>query len=166
MVQQQLFYVFASLAVASGLLMVVQRNPVTAAMNLVVTMFSLAALFVLLNAHFLAVIQLLVYAGAIMVLFVFVIMLLNLQDEELRWRGRSFMHVVSVAVVLFALAQIRELIGRTPEMRVAPIGDAYGTTAEIGRLLFSDYLFPFEIVSILILAAIVGAVVLAKRRLD
>jgi NADH-quinone oxidoreductase subunit J len=163
---QQLFYLFASLAVASGLLMVLQRNPVTAAMNLVVTMFSLTALFVLLNAHFLAVIQLLVYAGAIMVLFVFVIMLLNLQDQELAPRGRSFVHVVSVAVVLFALAQGWDLLGRTPPLRAEPIDAVFGTTAEMGRLLFSDYLFPFEIVSILILAAIVGAVVLAKRRLD
>jgi NADH-quinone oxidoreductase subunit J len=163
---QQLFYVFGSLAVASGLLMVLQRNPVTAAMNLVVTMFSLAALFVLLNAHFLAVIQLLVYAGAIMVLFVFVIMLLNLQDEELRPRGRSFTHVLSVAVVLFALAQLWELLSRTSTLRAEPVDAVFGTTAEMGRLLFSDYLFPFEIVSILILAAIVGAVVLAKRRLD
>ncbi len=163
---QQLFYVFASLAVASGLLMVLQRNPITAAMNLVVTMFSLAALFVLLSAHFIAVIQLLVYAGAIMVLFVFVIMLLNLQDDELRSRRRNFMHVVSVAVVLFAMGQLWQLLSRTPATPLAPVDEPYGTTGEMGRLLFSDYLFPFEIVSILILAAIVGAVVLAKRRLD
>ena len=164
--QQQLFYVFAALAVASGLLMVLQRNPITAAMNLVVTMFSLATLFVLLSAHFLAAIQLLVYAGAIMVLFVFVIMLLNLQDDELRPRGRAFLHVVSVAVVLFAMAQLWQLLSRSSSLRLAPIDDSYGTTAEMGRLLFTDFLFPFEIVSILILAAIVGAVVLAKRRLD
>ncbi|MDP3937353.1 MAG: NADH-quinone oxidoreductase subunit J [Deltaproteobacteria bacterium] len=163
---QQLFYVFGSLAVASGLLMVLQRNPITAAMNLVVTMFSLAALFVLLSAHFIAVIQLLVYAGAIMVLFIFVIMLLNLQDDELRPRGRNFIHLVSVAVVLFAMAQLWQLLSRTPAIPLAPVDEAYGTTGEMGMLLFSDYLFPFEIVSILILAAIVGAVVLAKRRLD
>ena len=164
--EQNLFYIFASLAVASSLLMVIQRNPITAAMNLVVAMFALAALFVLLNAHFLAVIQLLVYAGAIMVLFIFVIMLLNLQEQELAPRKRTFMHLISVALVLYALSQLVELLTRTPSRQLPDVGPAYGTTAEIGRLLFSDYLFAFEIVSVLILAAIVGAVVLAKRRLD
>lgn len=146
--------------------MVTQRNPVTAAMNLVVTMFAIAAIFALLNAHFLAVIQLLVYAGAIMVLFVFVIMLLNLQEQELLPRKRNFLHTVSIALALYAVVQVWQLLARTPGPEAPQADPAYGTTAEIGRLLFSDYLFPFEIVSVLILAAIVGAVALAKRRLD
>ena len=164
--EQILFYIFASIAVASSLLMVMQRNPITAAMNLVVTMFALAAIFVLLNAHFLAVIQLLVYAGAIMVLFVFVIMLLNLQDQALRPRKRRFLHLISAALAVYAFSQVHALLSRSPAEKMPPLDPAYGTTDAIGNLLFTDYLFPFEIVSILILAAIVGSVVLAKRRLD
>lgn len=164
--EQILFYIFAATAVASSLLMVIQRNPITAAMNLVVTMFALAAIFVLLNAHFLAVIQLLVYAGAIMVLFVFVIMLLNLQDQALRPRKRRFLHLIGVALAVYAFSQLHELISRSPAEKMPPVEPAYGTTGALGDLLFTDYLFPFEIVSILILAAIVGSVVLAKRRLD
>ncbi len=164
--EQLLFYVFAALAVASSLLMVLQRNPVTAAMNLVLAMFAIAALFVLLHAHFMAAIQLLVYAGAIMVLFVFVIMLLNLQEEELRSRKRNFLHVLSVALAIFAFLQIRELLDRTPAEPVPEMDSTFGTTQAVGKLLFSDYLLPFELTSVLILAAIVGAVVLAKRKLD
>jgi NADH-quinone oxidoreductase subunit J len=164
--EQSLFYVFAAVAVASSLVMVLQRNPVTAAMNLVLAMFAVAALFVLLNAHFMAAIQLLVYAGAVMVLFVFVIMLLNLQEEELRWRKRNFLHVLSVALVIFSFLQIRELLDRTPSEPLPKLDSAFGTTQAVGKLLFSDYLLPFELTSVLILAAIVGAVVLAKRKLD
>lgn len=164
--EQSLFYVFAALAVASSLVMVLQRNPVTAAMNLVLAMFAVAALFVLLNAHFMAAIQLLVYAGAVMVLFVFVIMLLNLQEEELRWRKRNFLHVLSVALVIFSFLQIRDLVDRTPAEALPKLDSAFGTTQAVGKLLFSDYLLPFELTSVLILAAIVGAVVLAKRKLD
>jgi NADH-quinone oxidoreductase subunit J len=164
--EQSLFYVFAALAVASSLAMVLQRNPVTAAMNLVLAMFAIAALFVLLHAHFMAAIQLLVYAGAIMVLFVFVIMLLNLQEEQLRSRKRNFLHVLSVALVIYAFLQIRELLDRTPAEPVPEMDSAFGTTEAVGKLLFSDYLLPFELTSVLVLAAIVGAVVLAKRKLD
>ena len=163
--EQTMFYVFAAVALGSSLAMVLQRNPVAAAMNLVLTMFSLAALFVLLHAHFLAVIQLLVYAGAVMVLFLFVIMFLNLTDEQLRPGKKSLLHGAGVALAVFALLQFRDLIHRTPAAVQKPLDPSFGTTAAIGKLLFSDYLLPFEITSILILAAIVGAVVLAKRRL-
>jgi NADH-quinone oxidoreductase subunit J len=164
--EQSLFYVFAAIALGSSLAMVMQRNPIAAAMNLVLTMFSLAALFALLNAHFLAAIQLLVYAGAVMVLFVFVIMFLNLQDEQLVPVKRTILHVAGVALAIFALYQLRELVRRTPDAPLAALDAKFGTTAAIGRLLFSDYLLPFELTSVLILAAIVGAVVLAKRRID
>jgi len=164
--EQAVFYVFAAIALGSSLAMVVQRNPVAAAMNLVLTMFSLAALFVLLQAHFLAVIQLLVYAGAVMVLFLFVIMFLNLTEDQMMPGRRSILHVAGVALAIYALFQLRALIQRTPPVSAKPVDAAFGTTKAIGRLLFSDYLLPFEITSVLILAAIVGAVVLAKRRLD
>jgi NADH-quinone oxidoreductase subunit J len=164
--EQTLFYIFASLAVASSVAMVMQRNPVAAAMNLVVAMFSLAALFALLEAHFLAVIQILVYAGAVMVLFLFVIMFLNLQAEQLLPGKRSVLHVIGVALAIYALLQIRELVTRTPAVTLPPVDASFGTTEAVGKLLFSDYLLPFELTSVLILAAIVGAVILAKRRLD
>ena len=164
--EQTLFYVFAAIALGSSLAMVAQRNPVAAAMNLVLTMFALAVLFVLLQAHFLAVIQLLVYAGAVMVLFLFVIMFLNLTEEQLVPGRKSILHVAGVALALYALFQIRELVQRTPPSVPKTLGADFGTTKAIGKLLFSDYLLPFELTSVLILAAIVGAVVLAKRRLD
>jgi len=161
-----LFAIFGAISVGGAIMVVTRRHPMTSALYLILTLFAVAALFALRQAHFLAVIQLLVYAGAIMVLFIFVIMLLNLQEQELAPRKRTFMHVISVALVLYALSQLIELLTRTPSRQLPEVGPAYGTTAEIGRLLFSDYLFAFEIVSVLILAAIVGAVVLAKRRLD
>ncbi len=164
--EQTVFYVFAAIALGSSLAMVLQRNPVAAAMNLVLTMFSLAALFVLLHAHFLAVIQLLVYAGAVMVLFLFVIMFLNLTEEQLLPGRKSILHGAGIALAVYALLQIRELVHRMPAARPRALATDFGTTKAIGKLLFSDYLLPFELTSVLILAAIVGAVVLAKRRLD
>ena len=167
-----IFWAFAGLAMASALLCITRRNPVASALWLVVTLFSLAALFVLLDAQFIAVLQLLVYAGAIMVLFLFVIMLLNLGRA-----GPSDMKGplgLGVAVLLagFMLVQLLRMHpgggGSTPAHAPSAMARAaaeQGMIPAVARPLFSVYLVPFEITSVLLLAAIVGAVVLAKRKL-
>ena len=164
-----LFYVFSALSVAGAVLVLVNRNPMTCAMSLVVSVLSLAILYLLLSAHFLAVAQMIVYAGAIVVLFIFVIMLLNLTDEELgRFRFSLFK-------TIGAFVAVATLLAVSPDIRVsipAPAaGDAgapagYGSTKAVGKLLFGEFLLPFELTSILILSAMVAGVVLAKRELQ
>lgn len=164
--QQLFFYVVALVAVISGLLVVTCRNPVNSAISLVMTFFCLAMFYVTLHAPFMAAIQIMVYAGAIMVLIVFVIMLLNLGSAvAVRYR-----HAVTGAVVASGLMLFQVLImlkkGSVSAVR-GPIDaahvEAVGHTELIGQSLFTDFLLPFEIASILLLVAIVGAVVLAKR---
>jgi NADH-quinone oxidoreductase subunit J len=179
------FYLFATVAVVAACLCILQRNPVSAAMWLVVTMFSLAAIYVLLDAQFIAAIQVLVYAGAVMVLFLFVIMLLNLGHATSDVRGPSSVAAAIVLVGLLAI-ELFALWRYTPRRLAAELaqspafGDprsafaagemarqeavARGVVGGIAAPLFQIYLVPFEITSILLLAAIVGAVVLAKRR--
>ena len=180
------FYILAVGAVASALLCITQRNPIASALWLVSTMFSLAAIYVLLQAQFIAAIQVLVYAGAVMVLFVFVIMLLNIGRTGSDVRGKP-VRVVALLVGLGLMAELALLSQVTPGgLAVAngvaagastplvafPAGQAaldaparQGVVGAIAEPLFRDYLVPFEITSILLLAAAVGAVVLAKRKL-
>ena len=161
-----LFYVFAFLTLVFGFLVVLNpfsRNPVTSAMFLVLTIASLAGLFVLLHAFFLAAIQVLVYAGAVMVLFLFVIMLLDLKAEE-RQKLRLFSlfaGVVAAGALLFVFLQT--LLHFQPSSTGQPVLE--GGTIDLGRLLFKDYLLPFEIVSVLLLVAMVGVVLLSKKDL-
>jgi NADH-quinone oxidoreductase subunit J len=144
---------------------VISRNPVHAAMNLVAAFFFLAGIYVLLVAHLIAFLQILVYAGAVMVLFLFVIMLISLGDEHLeqeRYRGMQLLGVVGAlglaAVLAFAITgAIRDVPAALPA--------DFGTVKAVGRLLFTQYLLPFEATSLLLLAAIVGAVVVAKERI-
>jgi NADH-quinone oxidoreductase subunit J len=146
-----------------------QKSAVSSALFLIATMVSIAILFLLLNAPFLAAIQIIVYAGAIMVLFIFVIMLLNLRKDEFgpeRKKAQRFFGIVLVFLLLVGLATIIELgalgLESTGEISqpVSPAGPE-----PLAQLLFTKYLFPFELASILLLVAIVGAVVMAKRRL-
>jgi len=166
------FWAFAGLAVVSALCCITRRSPVASALRLVVTLFSLAALFVLLDAQFLAVLQVLVYAGAIMVLFLFVIMLLNLGragPTDLRGPAGLGVGVLLSGLLLVQLLALRQA-GLSPSVAAAPgavarVAAEQGMVPAIARPLFGAYLVPFEITSVLLLAAIVGAVVLAKRRL-
>jgi NADH-quinone oxidoreductase subunit J len=161
-----LFYVFAFLTLLFGFLVVANpfsSNPVTSAMFLVLTMGSLAALFALLSAFFLAAVQVLVYAGAVMVLFLFVIMLLDLKAEERR-RVRKFgVFAGLVAVGAFVVILLRSLLYSPLEAQSSPT--LKGDAAELGALLFRQYLLPFEIVSVLLLVAMVGVVLLSKKDL-
>jgi NADH-quinone oxidoreductase subunit J len=167
-----IFWVFSAIALASALLCVTRRNPVASALWLVLTMFALAGIFVLLEAHFIAAMQVLVYAGAIMVLFLFVIMLLNVGQSETDdlpgWLG----HVVMLGIggilafelwVITRIAPASDL--RLPAGALRQMNEQEGAVRVISDPLFREFLVPFEITSVLLLAAVVGAVVLAKRRL-
>jgi NADH-quinone oxidoreductase subunit J len=183
---EAVFYLFATVAVLSALLVVTQRNPIASAFWLISTMLSLAGIFVLLNAQFIGIIQVLVYAGAVMVLFLFVIMLLNLGRDETdlkRWP----VWVLAAGVVVLLLAELAALPRYSAERLAleytgsAGLADpglvfgeatsaaadaaAQGVTGAIARPLFQQYLVPFELTSVLLLTAIVGAVVLAKRKI-
>ena len=165
------FYLFGLIAVASALLFVTRKSPVAAALWLINTMFCLAALFVLLDAQFIGALQVIVYAGAIMVVFLFVIMLLNLgQSPPADIRG-IWWKIAAGAVGIAILAEVATVIrAKTPATLTLPPGIAANQVATTGAVapvagpLFNDYLLAFEITSILLLAAIVGAVVVGRQR--
>jgi NADH-quinone oxidoreductase subunit J len=159
------FYLFGLLAVAGSLLFVTRKSPVAAALWLVNVMFCISAMFVMLDAQFIGAIQVLVYAGAIMVVFIFVVMLLNLghptEIQDLRSTGTR---ITAGLVGLAMLAEVLVLSRvKLPVELPAPAPGA-NVTASVADVLFHEYLLPFELTSVLLLAAIVGAVVLAKRR--
>jgi NADH-quinone oxidoreductase subunit J len=159
------FYLFGLIAIASALLFVTRKSPVAAALWLVNTMFCLAALYVMLDAHFIGAIQVLVYAGAIMVVFVFVVMLLNLGHGSDVSDVRD--HRTRLAAGAVGLALLAELLvltrARVPQLE-STFDPADNVVVPVARPLFTQYLLAFEITSVLLLVAIVGAVVLAKRR--
>lgn len=160
-----LFLFFAALAVGCALNLVLQTHPISSALSLIGVMGSLAVLYLLLGGEFLAAVQLIVYAGAIMVLFVFVIMLLNAGAEK-----RPSKKVLRTAValpLLFTLAGIGAFLAATqvPRTEMVRFGAFTAGPYEIGRALFTTYLLPFEVTSILILIAILGAVVLARKEI-
>ena len=168
-----LFYVFAAVAIGGGLGVVLARSPVGSLLFMVTTLASLAGTFVLLEAHFLAAIQVIVYAGAIMVLFLFVIMLLNLgHDYQKDLKGGVFA-ILSFAVVGLMAGLLARGIGGAEGLVEGPGGAAidaalreHGVVGAIAQPLYTDYVVPFEITGILLLVAIVGAIVLAKRRVE
>ena len=160
------FFLFALVAVASAVLVVLFRNPVHSALSLVTTLFCLAGLFVLLDAHFLAAVQVIVYAGAIMVLFLFVIMLLNLgHPDALEPATGKSRRITVLLVVVALLAELAYMAGR--QMGMPPASESAEIAAEnvpyIGKLLYTDYLFPFEVASMILLVALVGVIVLVKQ---
>lgn len=167
-----LFYLFAFVSVICALGVLVMKNPIHCALMLVGTFFCLGAVYVMLNAEFVAVIQVLVYAGAIMVLFLFVLMLLASGDQTqfaVKWDAGK---ILAVAVTIGIFFQIASVF-LDSEMTLGPKGDypietveEIGSITLIGRLLFTEYVLPFEIISILLLVAVIGAVVIAKRRFN
>jgi NADH-quinone oxidoreductase subunit J len=170
MTQAVLFYLFSLVAMIAGFSVITARNPLVSALSLVVCFFFLASDYVLLDAHFVAVVQVLVYAGAIMVLFIFVIMLLNLRDDQMPGpmyeMGRRTFAGMAVAGLLGTglIAGLERVSANFP----TSIPKNYGTIADIGTAVFSpqaSYMLPFEVVSALLTVALVGAVVLAKREI-
>jgi NADH-quinone oxidoreductase subunit J len=161
-----LFYVFAALTLACGVLVVANpfsRNPVTSAMFLVLTIISMAGLFVLLHAFFLAAVQIIVYAGAVIVLFLFVIMLLNLKEEERR-KIKKFGLIAGLVSVGAIVAIFLKNLGATL-FNSSALPTLEGDTASLGKLLFTQYVLPFEVISILLLVAMVGVILLSKKDL-
>jgi len=167
MLELVLFYIFATVAVVSAILMITRRNPIMSVLYLIANFFALAGMYLLLHAQFLAIIQIIVYAGAIMVLFLFVIMLLNVGDEQQLKEKLGYQKFIAVGFsVGFALEILYLVQTSTGDQyfEQSPLAAEIGTVEFIGKQLFTKYLFPFEITSILLLAAIVGAIVLAKKR--
>jgi NADH-quinone oxidoreductase subunit J len=160
-----MFWVFAVPLVATALGVVIARSPVYAAMNLVAAFFFMAGIYVLLTAHLIAFMQILVYAGAVMVLFLFVIMLISLGDEHLYPSRKTAMQYLGVlgAVALFGV--LFTAIARVALGAPKALEPSFGTVKAVGAVLFTDYLLPFEATSLLLLVAIVGAVVVAKERI-
>lgn len=170
MLEMGIFILLAIVATVTAILVIAQRNPVASAIYLIVTFFALAGIYLLLEAQFIAIIQVLVYAGAIMVLFLFVIMLLNLEKEKkliARQRLQKILGVFLGGILLGQIGLIFKSVliegskGNFPPEKVA----ALGNTEVVARLLFTDFLLPFEITSVLLLVAIIGAIVLAKKQL-
>lgn len=182
-IQPILFMILSAVTVGSALLVVLNRNPVASAVFLVLTFFSLAGIYALMNAVFIATMQVLVYAGAIMVLVVFVLMLLNLREETHQeiWSNPAKKTVIVLIVIAYSFLLLVSLkatkdsdptvitnitspnyeykLSDTPESKVTVTGN----TAAVGASTFIDYLLPFEIISILLLVAVIGAVTIAKK---
>ena len=168
------FYIFAVVTVLGAMLVVSQKNPVYSVLSLILSFFGLAGLYVLLEAPFVAVVQIIIYAGAIMVLFLFTVMLLNVPREDAAEWDRSHplyrpMAVrVGGALALLLALELGWALSRTSGL-AAGVGEdraAVSSVAELGKVLFTDYMFAFEVTSILIIASMVGAVVLARKRED
>ena len=158
-----LFILFGAIAVGGAIMVVTRVHPMASALYLILTLFAVAALFVLRQAHFLAAIQVIVYAGAIVVLFIFVIMLINVPENRLPVERATTMRVLGVVAAGLFLLESAVLARRFGMPRSA--GGREGTVEAVGRALFTDYLLAFEITSVLLLAGVVGAITLAKKKL-
>ncbi|MCC2590991.1 NADH-quinone oxidoreductase subunit J [Chryseobacterium sp. MFBS3-17] len=164
--EQFLFFFVAFLAIVSAAYFVFSRNPMYALLSLIVTMFSIAGMYILLNAQFLGIVQIIVYAGAIMVLFLYILMMLNLNkaDESKKQNTLKFIGVFSAGILLIGMLGAFRGVKQNI-LAEDGIDFSVGLTKNLGRLLFNEYVVPFELASILILAGIVGAVLIGKKDL-
>ena len=161
--QAVLFYILAGFAVIGGLLMVSLKNPLSGAFALILSLCSLAGLFAMLHAEFVFILQILVYAGAIMVLIIFTIMLLNLKKEELEEAPVGWMRLLLTATACAAAAFAAiQIFGEVTPARVEMAAD-FGSMEAVGRSMLSDFIYPCEVISLILLVAIVGVVLLAKK---
>lgn len=162
-----LFYLFAIAAVASALFTVLNPRPVSSAMSLVLTMFSLAGIYVLLDAQLVAALQVIVYAGAIMVLILFVVMLLNATEKDAHTNVKRLLaQVALLAFIGFVfLGMACKFAPDAARTTASHFPVDYGTVKGVGRLLFNEYVLPFEAVSLILLSAVTGAIILARRKL-
>ena len=166
-----IFYPLAGLCVLFALGVVINKSPVGSAMSLIAMMLGLAGIFVLQQAHFIAILQIIIYAGAIMVLFMFVIMLLNLKGkgEDENWLSRDKNLLLTVLTGLLSAGILYKIIEVTNSGEFnspALLPETFGTVREVGTVLFTEFVLPFEVASILLLVAMIGAVVLAKSKVD
>jgi NADH-quinone oxidoreductase subunit J len=158
-----LFILFGAIAVGASIMVVTRNHPMASALYLILALFAVAALFVLRQAHFLAAVQVIVYAGAVVVLFVFVIMLINVPDNRLPVERASVGRVLGVMASGLFILESAVLARRFAMPKIRPA--AVGTLEAVGKALFTDYLLAFEVTSVLILAAVIGAIALAKKKL-
>lgn len=163
MLEAILFYAFAALAVVTALLVIFSPHPVYSVLFLVITMFALASLYTMLHAYFIAAIQMIVYAGAILVLFLFVVMLLNLDQEGDETFRVGPARWFAVPLGLAFICELYPILAHISSNASAPKILSEGTTQALGQLLFTKHLLPFEVISFLLLAAILGTTVLSKR---
>ena len=164
-----IFYPLAGLCVIFALGVVFNKNPIGSAMSLIAMMLGLAGIFVLRQAHFIAILQIIIYAGAIMVLFMFVIMLLNLKGDDAVWKKReknTLLTVLTGLLIAGVLYKVLEITNADGFNSPAHVLETFGTTREVGTILFTEFVLPFEVASILLLVAMIGAVVLAKSKVD
>jgi NADH-quinone oxidoreductase subunit J len=160
-----LFFVFAGLAVLGAVGLVFFRHPMNGAMSFVVTLIALAGLYALLSAKLIIPLQLIVYAGAIMSLIVFIIMFLNIQPSDLPREETKFFYILGGSVVVLPIGLfLAKIVSKLPDGSTEILGNNFGGVKEVGLLLYKDWLVPFEIVSILLLVALIGAVILAGKR--
>ena len=167
--EQVVFFSLAAVAVFSAVMMLLQRNPVNSALFLILNFFSLGGLYLTLHAQFIAMVHILVYAGAIMVLFLFVIMLLNLGDGRRLRETLTVKSYLSIGLSVCLFAELLYIFGFSNASQFtaqAPNAFEMGTVEYIGKVLFTRFLFPFEMTSFLLLAAIIGAVILAKKKIQ
>lgn len=158
-----LFILFGAIAVCGAIMVVTRKHPMASALYLILTLFAVAALFVLRQAHFLAAIQVIIYAGAVVVLFIFVIMLINVPEDRLPVERATTMRVLGVLAAGFFILE-SAVLARRYSIPIGPVAEV-GTVESVGRALFTDYLLAFEITSVLLLAAVIGAIALAKRKI-
>jgi len=172
--EQLLFYAFAAVSVLGSLFVIVQRNPIYSVLALIGAFFGLSGLYVLLEAPFVAIVQIIIYAGAIMVLFLFTVMLLNVPREDAaEWDRthplyRPWPRRIGALLALLLVGQLVWALMRTPGLTdaVGVRGPGISDVRELGRVLFTDYMFAFEVTSILIIAAMIGAVILARKQIQ
>lgn len=164
-----LFYFFAAAAIASSIVVVVSKNPIGSVLSLVLTLFTTSLLYITLSAHFIAIIQILVYAGAIMVLFMFTVMFLILREESLNFDAQNVplkagivLSIILIIGIFIQTIAIKSLPGTA--VSGISISESYGTVQSVGTSIFTDYILPFELTSVLILVAIIGVVVISKRK--
>ncbi len=160
--EQLFFVIFAGIALIGAVNLLLRRNPLYAALSLLTTMAALTGLYIMLKAYFIAVIQVIIYAGAIVVLFLFVIMLFNIRAVERQTDRRGYLKWLALPFAIILIGQFLYIV-RLFEENPTPVGTEIGFTEAVGRKLFTAYLLPFELTSVLILAAIIGAVVLAQK---
>ncbi len=161
-----LFFTVAFIAILSAVYFVFGRNPLYSILSLIVTFFSISGMYILLNAQFLGIVQIIVYAGAIMVLFLYVLMMLNLnpKDESKKQNLPKFIGIFTVGILFIGLlGAYKGLSGNTTAS--ASVDSSVGLTKNLGHLLFNEYVLPFELASVLIFAGIVGAVLIGKKEL-
>lgn len=165
MIEQIIFFTMAILALASATYMIFARNPLYSILSLIITFFSIAGMYVLLNAQFLGIVQIIVYTGAIMVLFLYILMMLNLsaKDEPQKKNYLRFIGIISAGILLVGILGAYKGIQGSALMATGDHG--VGLTKNLGKLLFNEYVVPFELASVLVLAAIISAVLIGKREI-